>query len=172
MVHVFNVLLIGHYQIKASQDCSLGLFSYGVVTPKVLLVLAATCCLATSCSSTTETKSSPSAVDDSTSTTSSWIDRDEFLRLVIEPNTIAAKYIQKAITYEELVAEITRVAVALEQIAPSNSQNCNSQISKFSLEVNQLRVALINKIQSDINEAWKVTDRTYFSTVYSLCLRG
>ncbi len=143
-----------------------------MVTPKVLLVLAATCCLATSCSSTTETKSSPSAVDDSTSTTSSWIDRDEFLRLVIEPNTIAAKYIQKAITYEELVAEITRVAVALEQIAPSNSQNCNSQISKFSLEVNQLRVALINKIQSDINEAWKVTDRTYFSTVYSLCLRG
>jgi hypothetical protein len=141
-------------------------------TPKILSAVTALCCLVASCTDGSGTSTSQLSNDTSTSTTSSWVDRDVFLRLVKEPNVIAAKYNLKAITYDELIAAISQVASALEQIAPSNSQNCNSQIRKFLLEVNQLRVALINRIQSDIDDAWKVTDLTHVSTSYSLCLGG
>jgi hypothetical protein len=82
---------------------------------------------------------------------------------------VAHRYNQKAMTYDELTAEISRIATEVGTLTSSPSPQCNTQMGKYQLEINQLRVALINRIESDIKDAWKVLNLSHYITYGVLC---
>lgn len=82
---------------------------------------------------------------------------------------VRSMYGQKAMTYNEVVSEISMVAEGLSLLTHPFNEYCESAIRELELEVNQLRVALVNRIQSDIDKTWKVTDFSRYVTVSSIC---
>ena len=101
---------------------------------------------------------------------SNWPDEDEFIDLMKSLSKSASFYSNKAMTYEEFIESVTSVSLEIQALSPSDRVNCPNALSKVALEVNQLRVALINKSEQDIRDRWKVVHPTYFITAFNFCI--
>jgi hypothetical protein len=112
---------------------------------------------------------SSSPLSESTIPANNWPDGTRFRELMAAGQVVAHRYNQKAMTYDELTAEISRIATEVGTLTSSPSPQCNTQMGKYQLEINQLRVALINRIESDIKDAWKVLNLSHYITYGVLC---
>ena len=101
-----------------------------------------------------------------------WADSDRFTELMFDLRTASKKLSEKALTFEEYVTEVSRIARGFDEIPLTRFQYCNESLSKIKLEVNQLRVALINKDAVGIKSAYKVNDFQRWVTVKSYCDYG
>lgn len=72
-------------------------------------------------------------------------------------------------TYEEYIKSINLISLDIQALVPSDRVNCPNALSKVALEVNQLRVAMINKSAQDIQDGLKVAHPTYFITALGFC---
>ncbi|NBO54125.1 MAG: hypothetical protein EBU84_05945 [Actinobacteria bacterium] len=100
---------------------------------------------------------------------SDWADGTKFRTLMNDGRSALQRYNQKAMTYDELIDEVSRIATDVGALTSSPSPQCNTQIQKYLLEINQLRVALINRIESDIQATWKVLSPIHYSTYAGFC---
>jgi hypothetical protein len=108
-----------------------------------------------------------------TSTTvnqANWPDQEKFIELMKSLTKSASNYSNKAMTYEEFTESINSISLDIQALNPSDRVNCPNALSKVALEVNQLRVALINKSEQDIRTGWKVVHPTYFITAFYFCI--
>lgn len=126
--------------------------------------------LLTSCSQSNSDEPVQTSNDSQTSENTRWSDEQNFLDLMSSLSKSASYYSNKAMTYEEFIESINSISLDLEALNPSDRVNCPNALSKVALEVNQLRVALINQSEQDIRDGWKVVHPTYFMTAFNFCI--
>lgn len=123
----------------------------------------------TSCSSSNSSDPVQESQSASTVEQSNWPYQEKFIELMKSLSKSASFYSNKAMTYQEFIESITSISLDIQALNPSDRVNCPNALSKVALEVNQLRVALINKSEQDIRDGWKVVHPTYFMTAFGFC---
>jgi hypothetical protein len=111
----------------------------------------------------------PASETTTTVNQSGWPDQDKFIELMKSLNKSTSLYFKKAMTYEEYIESINLISLNVQALAASDRVNCPNALSKVALEVNQLRVAMINKSEQDIQDGLKVAHPTYFMTALGFC---
>jgi hypothetical protein len=145
------------------------IFSSSMGRPLRIFICFLSVVILSGCARSDAGTDSSAPLNETTTATKDWTDGTRFRELLAVGRSVAQRYNQKAMTYDELTNEISRIATEAGSLTSSPSPQCNTQMQKYMLEINQLRVALINKIESDIQDAWKVLNPSHYSTYAVLC---